>query len=122
MNAGGDLLTGQHVNTIRFESGMFPPVNWFWSITMYDATTTAMYPNDAERYNIGDRTKGLIYGNDDALTIYMSHEEPDDPSERANWLPAPAGDYYLVLRLYGAKPEVIDGKWTPPPIHKPDAD
>jgi len=122
MNAGGDLLTGQHVNTIRFESGMFPPVNWFWSITMYDATTTAMYPNDAERYNIGDRTKGLIYGNDDALTIYMSHEEPDDPSKRANWLPAPAGNYYLVLRLYGARPEVIDGKWTPPPIQKSDAD
>ena len=121
-NADGDLLTGQDVNTIRFESEMFPPVNWFWSLTMYDATTTAMYPNDAQRYNISDRTKGLIYSDDDSLTINMSHKEPNDPAELANWRPAPAGDYYLVLRLYGARPEVIDGKWTPPPIQKSDAD
>ena len=83
---------------------------------MYDSKTTTMYPNDAERYNVGDRTSGLVYGEDNSLTIYMSHDAPDDPSERANWLPAPAGEYYIVLRLYGAKPEVSDGKWTPPPI------
>lgn len=115
-DADGQPLTGQHVNTIRFEGGKLPPVNWFWSVTMYDSKTTAMYPNDAERYNIGDRTSGLVYGDDGSLTIYMSHEAPDDPSERANWLPAPAEEYYVVLRLYGAKPEVSDGKWTPPPI------
>ena len=115
-NADGQSLTGQHVNTIRFEGGKLPPVNWFWSVTMYDSKTTAMYPNDAKRYNVGDRTSGLVYGDDGSLTIYMSHEAPDDPSERANWLPAPAGEYNVVLRLYGAKPEVSDGKWTPPPI------
>lgn len=117
-DADGQPLTGQHVNTIRFEGGELPPVNWFWSVTMYDSETTAMYPNDAERYNIGDRTSGLVYGDDSSLTIYMSHDAPDDPSERANWLPAPAGEYYVVLRLYGAKPEVSSGKWTPPPIKK----
>ena len=115
-DADGQRLTGQHVSTLRFAGGKLPPVNWFWSVTMYDSKTTAMYPNDAERYNVGDRTSGLVYGDDGSLTIYMSHEAPDDPSERANWLPAPAGEYNVVLRLYGAKPEVSDGKWTPPPI------
>lgn len=112
----GQPLTGEHANTIRFDAGKLPPVNWFWSVTMYDSDTTAMYPNDAERYNIGDRTSGLVYGDDGSLTIYMSHDAPDDPSERANWLPAPEGEFYVVLRLYGAKSEVSDGKWTPPPI------
>lgn len=117
-NADGQPLTGEHANTIRFEAGKLPPVNWFWSVTMYDSETTAMYPNDAERYNIGDRTSGLVYGDDGSLTIHMSHDVPDDPSALANWLPAPAGEYYVVLRLYGAKSEVSDGKWTPPPINR----
>jgi hypothetical protein len=109
----GSPLTGGNVYELRFEAGEFPPVNWFWSLTMYDAETTAMYPNPLERYSIGDRTEGLKFDDDGSLTITIGHDEPED---KANWLPAPEGDFYLIIRLYAAKPEVLVGKWTPPPV------
>lgn len=77
-----------------------------------------MYPNDTQRYNIGDRTKGLTTADDGSLTFYIQHEEPTEAAKRSNWLPAPEGKIYMVLRLYGAKSEVIDGNWTPPPVTK----
>jgi hypothetical protein len=55
---------------------------------------------------------------DGSLTIYIQHQEPTKKAERSNWLPAPKDEIYMVLRLYGAKPEVIDGSWTPPPVTK----
>ena len=75
-----------------------------------------MYPNEIQRYNIGNKTKGLTVADDGSLTIYIQHKEPAAIAERSNWLPAPEGKIYMVLRLYGAKPEVIDGNWTPPPV------
>ena len=111
----GNPLTGENGYELRFEAGEFPPVNWFWSVTLYDATTTAMYPNSNDCYAITDRTPGLKYGDDGALTLLVGHNEPED---QANWLPAPEGEFYLILRLYAAKPEVLAGKWTPPPLLK----
>jgi len=111
----GSPLMGENSYQLRFEPGAFPPVNWFWSVTMYDAETTAMYPNPLERYNIGDRTPGLKYDADGSLTLTIGHTEPQ---AKSNWLPTPEGAFYLVLRLYGAKPEVMAGKWTPPPVRK----
>ena len=112
----GQQLTGERGATIRFEKGKLPPAEMFWSLTLYDAATTAMYPNDAGRYSIGSTTKGLAFADDGSLTVYIQDKAPDAPSERANWLPAPKGDIYLVLRLYGAKDEVLNGEWTPPPV------
>ncbi len=109
-------LTGETGAQIRFEAGKLPPANWFWSLTLYDTETTAMYPNDAQRYNIGNKTKGLTMADDGSLTIYIQHKEPTKKAEQSNWLPAPKGEFYMVLRLYGAKPEVVDGSWTPPPV------
>ena len=106
-------MTGANSYELRFEAGEFPPVNWFWSITLYDAKTTAMYPNPLERYAISDRTPGLKFGNDGSLTLSFCHNDPED---KANWLPAPEGEFYLVLRLYAAKSEVLAGEWTPPPV------
>jgi hypothetical protein len=113
----GEPLTGENTYELRFEAGELPPVNWFWSVTMYDAETTAMYPNPLERYSIGDRTAGSKFGDDGSLTLSIGHAEPEDVS---NWLPAPEGAFYLILRLYAAKPEVLAGKWTPPPVRRID--
>ena len=115
IDTDGNPLTGENSYELRFEAGAFPPVNWFWSVTMYDAETTAMYPNPLERYAIGDRTPGIKFGDDGSLTLTIGHAEPQDKS---NWLPAPEGGFYLIIRLYGAKPEVMAGKWTPPPVRK----
>ena len=111
----GNPLTGENTYNLRFEAGAFPPVNWFWSVTLYDVETTAMYPNPLERYNIGDRTEGIKFGDDGSLTLTIGHAEPED---KANWLPAPKGAFYLIIRLYAAKPEVLAGQWTPPPVRK----
>jgi hypothetical protein len=111
----GNPLTGKNSYELRFEAGKLPPVNWFWSVTLYDTETTAMYPNPLERYSIGDRTEGLKFDDDGSLTLTIGHAEPED---KANWLPAPEGAFYLILRLYGAKPEVMADQWTPPPVRK----
>jgi hypothetical protein len=111
----GEPLTGKNRYELRFEAGKFPPVNWFWSVTLYDSETTAMVPNPLERYTIGDRTAGLKFDDDGSLTLTIGHAEPED---KANWLPAPEGAFYLILRLYGAKPEVMAGQWTPPPVKR----
>lgn len=111
----GNPFRGTNTYKLRFESGKFPPVNWFWSVTLYDTETTAMYPNPHERYTIGDRTKGIKFDDDGSLTLTIGHTEPED---KANWLPAPEGEFYLIIRLYGAKPEVMAGKWTPPPVER----
>ncbi len=117
-DADGEQLTGEGGVRIRFEEGQLPPVEMFWSLRLYDAKTTAMHPNDAQRYSMGSTTKDLTYSDDGSLTLCIQHDAPTDPKERANWLPSPKGDIYLVLRLYGAKPEVFDGEWTPPPVTK----
>lgn len=111
----GNPLTGENRYEMRFEAGELPPVDWFWSVTMYDAETTAMVPNPLERYSISDRTEGIKFDPDGSLTLKFGHAEPEDTS---NWLPAPEGAFYLIIRLYGAKPEVAEGKWTPPPVRK----
>jgi len=111
----GEPLQGENRYEMRFEAGEFPPVDWFWSVTMYDAETTAMVPNPLERYSISDRTRGIKFDPDGSLTLKFGHAEPGDTS---NWLPAPAGDFYLIIRLYGARPEVAEGKWMPPPVRK----
>ncbi len=90
-------------------------MNWFWSVTLYDAETTAMYANPLERYSIGDRTEGLKFNDDGSLTLTIGHGEP---VKKSNWLPAPERAFYLILRLYAAKPEVLAGKWTPPPVRR----
>jgi hypothetical protein len=101
--------------TITFPANQTPPVNWFWSLTLYNAETTSMYPNPLERTSIGDRTAGLHTADDGSLTVTIQHEPP---AETSNWLPAPDTPIYLVLRCYGPKEEVVNGIWKPPAIHR----
>ena len=92
----GAPLDGQRCYQLRFAAGEMPPADAFWSITLYDADRF-LYPNAAHRHAIGDRTPGLQREADGRLLIDFGHAPP---ARTANWLPTPAGPFYLVLRLY----------------------
>ncbi|MFF0391723.1 DUF1254 domain-containing protein [Kitasatospora sp. NPDC004615] len=107
--AGGRLPA-----VLRFGPGQLPPARYFWSATMYRFPERQLAPNEIDRYSIGDRTPGLVYGPDGSLTLYLQHERPTDPAELANWLPAPAGPYQVVVRAYGPEPALLNGSWQLP--------
>jgi hypothetical protein len=113
----GRRLDGGQRYTIRFPKGELPPVDAFWSLTLYDASDF-LYANPLDRYAIGDRTQGLHHARDGSLTLYVQHAAPSDLQQRANWLPAPSGSFHLVLRLYQPKPVALDGRWKPAPIER----
>jgi hypothetical protein len=110
----GEQLSGERTYTLRLEPP--PPVGAFWSLTMYDTPTLYLIENELDRYSIGDRTPGIIYGAGGSLTITISHAKPIDPLAAANWLPAPAGDFRPVLRMYEPTPAVLDGSYVVPAI------
>ncbi|MET9671861.1 DUF1254 domain-containing protein [Streptomyces sp. NPDC006482] len=113
-DADGEQLNGARSYTLRFEEP--PPVESFWSVTMYDTPDYYLVDNPAGRYSLGDRTPGLVYGEDGSLTVVIQRERPDDPAEAANWLPAPAGDFRPVIRLYTPGRSALDGTYRLPPI------
>ena len=96
----------------RFAPGELPPADGFWSITLYDADRF-LYRNAFGRHSIGDRTPGLKPDADGGLTLLIGHEPPADPS---NWLPAPPGPCYVVLRMYVPRPEART--WAIPPLQR----
>ena len=117
-DATGAPLDGSKSYQIRFAPGQLPPVNAFWSLTMYRMSDGNLVENPISRYSIGNRTRGLQTGQDGSLTLYVQMAPPSDPEQKANWLPAPAAPFYMVLRMYGPKPEVLTGKWALPRIER----
>ncbi len=109
----GDQLDGRNRYTFTLEQD--PPVDAFWSITMYDLPDFYLVANPIGRYSIGDRTPGLRRNRDGSLTIVIQHEQPADTS---NWLPAPAAPFRPLMRLYQPQPAVLDGTYRIPPITK----
>lgn len=101
---------------VAFFDGDGAPLDGFWSVTMYSAENQLFVPNAIDRYSFGDRTPGIVYGADGSLEIFLQHEESTDPVERANWLPAPTGPFYLVTRHYSPRPPILTGDWVPPPV------
>jgi hypothetical protein len=112
----GNPLSGEYNYKLHFEADELPPAKYFWSLTMYYADNKLMVENPLNRYSIGDRTEGLQYGEDGSLTIYLSHDEPEQGA--SNWLPAPDREWYILMRLYGPEKPVLTGKWTPKGIEK----
>ena len=110
----GAPLDGRNRYVLRFSPQ--PPVNAFWSVTMYSAENQLFVANPISRYSFGDRTKGTVYGEDGAIEIFLQHEQPTDPRERANWLPAPKERFYLVTRHYSPQAAILTGDWVPPPV------
>ncbi len=107
-------LSGAKAYTITFKPGALPPVDGFWSITMYNASDFFV-ENPLNRAAIGNRTEGLKTAPDGSLTIYVQKDAPE-ADKMANWLPAPDGAFRLSMRLYVPKPEVLSGQWTPPAV------
>ncbi|HTT29486.1 MAG TPA: DUF1254 domain-containing protein [Solirubrobacteraceae bacterium] len=116
LDGDGDPLDGANRYELRFERE--PPVDAFWSVTMYDNTDFFLVANPINRYSIGDRTPGLQRDADGALRIALQHDEPAEPERRANWLPTPDGGFRPILRMYEPHPAVFDGKYELPPIRK----
>lgn len=81
------------------------------------STTHFFAPNALNRYSLGTKNKTLAYNPDGSLTIYVQNARPSDDKVN-NWLPAPTGDFELFLRAYWPQPEIMDGKWAPPPVEK----
>ncbi len=115
-DADGNLLSGANRYVWRFERHQIPPVNFFWSATMYRLPERFLIANPIDRYSIGDRTPGLVYGADGSLEICLQQDDPDDNAQRANWLPTPAGPFEVIVRLYGPKNAVLSGRWKLPPV------
>jgi len=113
---GESLDAAKHKYVIRFPKKHTPPVDVFWSITLY-GTDGYMVENPIKRYSIGGRTKGIKLEVDGSLTIYIQSDSPGRDKE-SNWLPAPKGQFYLVLRMYLPKQEVINGQYEIPPVKR----
>lgn len=114
----GEQLNGSRTYTLRLQPT--PPVNAFWSLTMYSVPDFYLVDNPIDRYSIGDRTEGIVYDADGALTITISHEEPVGDTAIANWLPAPAGDFRPVMRMYEPDASVLDQSYVFPAITRAD--
>jgi len=109
----GRPLEGAHDYRLHFDRGRMPPVNAFWSVTMYDGDRY-LVANRLGRYAIRDRTPGLQYNADGSLDIYISLESP--AGKQSNWLPAASREFSVQMRLYLPKLEVLNGSWQPPAV------
>jgi hypothetical protein len=96
-----------------------PPVDAFWSLTMYDFPHFYLVANPIDRYAIGDRTPGLKYGKDGSVALYMAKDAPG-PDKESNWLPTPAGRFRPILRMYQPQKEILDGTYVLPAITRVD--
>jgi hypothetical protein len=112
---GGYVGDGNKGSMIHFSKEALPPAKFFWSVTLYTLPDRFLYANDLKRYSIGDRTPGLKYDADGGLTLYIGHASPGKEKE-SNWLPAPAGPFSAVGRVYGPSPAAIKGSWNLPPL------
>ena len=114
----GESYDGAHKYVMHFDKGHAPPVEGFWSLTMYDEQYFFV-DNPLNRYSISPR-QDLKYNADGSLDLYLQKDSPGADKE-SNWLPAPAGKFYLMLRLYWpdeSNPSIIDGTWTIPPVKR----
>jgi len=111
----GKPLDGANKYTIIFEKSAMPPVNAFWSITLYDSDGFQV-GNSLNRFAVSSWMP-FKFNADGSLDLYLQNESPGKDKE-ANWLPAPKGPFNLLLRMYAPKSEALIGKWNPPPVTK----
>jgi hypothetical protein len=121
---GKPLDGSQHNYMLTFPAGQLPPVNAFWSVTMYDGKTQLLIENPINRYLINSPMLPTMKKNaDGSLTLYIQHKSPGADKE-SNWLPAPNGPIYTAMRLYWPRTEapsilpVGKGTWQPPGIKR----
>lgn len=117
-DAGGQMMSGANKYILRFPPGQLPPVNAFWSLTMYKMPESLLVDNPIDRYllnspMLSQMTKDV----DGGLTLYVQNQSPGKDKE-SNWLPAPAGPFVSAMRLYWPKDTALEGKWKAPAITK----
>ncbi len=115
VDGDGKPYHGSYRYSLHFDKDKLPPINAFWSLAMYD-TEGYFVENPINRFSIGDRDK-LEFNSDGSLDVYIQHDTPGGDKE-ANWLPAPAGDFNLVMRLYWPQTSILTGEWNPPAVKR----
>lgn len=116
VDSAGQRLSGAHRYTLSFESGTLPPVGALWSLAIYDLDQL-LVDNPLGRYALGSRDE-LEVGADGSLEIAIQCDPPNGSS--ANWLPAPEGDFNLMLHMYSPSQQALDGDWAIPPVQRVD--
>jgi hypothetical protein len=118
LDAAKQKLDGANRYSMRFAPGQLPPVNAFWSLTMYDEPQSLLVANPLNRYLINSpMLPQLKRDADGGLTLIIQNESPGKDKE-ANWLPAPKGPFSMIMRLYWPKEAAVAGKWERPPLQR----
>ncbi|MBX9844716.1 MAG: DUF1254 domain-containing protein [Xanthobacteraceae bacterium] len=117
-DSGKKPLTGAGRFTMRFAPGQLPPVNAFWSLTMYELPASLLYANPINRYLINSgMLPQLKRDADGGITLTIQNESPGQDKE-SNWLPAPKGPFFMAMRLYWPKPAALKGQWKAPALQR----
>jgi hypothetical protein len=114
-DSDGQPLNGTNKYVLKFKKGELPPVEAFWSVTLYD-NGGFQVANSINRFAIGDRD-GLTINDNGSLDLYIQHESPGKARE-TNWLPAPKGPFNLTMRLYAPRSSALTGDWSPPAVQR----
>jgi len=114
LGSGEKQLHGRNLYSVTFAKGQLPPVNGFWSLTLYNEHHF-FNKNPLKRYSLGTKNKMLKFNPDGSLTLYAGAKSPG-AVEESNWLPAPEGKFSLYIRCYGSEQAVLDGSWMPPDV------
>lgn len=117
-DSAGDSLKGASSYEIIFGPGQEPPVDGFWSLTLYNEHHF-FHPNQLNRYSLGTKNKNLKRNADGSLTLYAGTKSPGRDKD-SNWLPAPKSHFSVYIRAYWGKAPILDGSWKPPVVKKVD--
>jgi hypothetical protein len=112
----GQRLSGANRYTVTFAADRIPPVNGFWSLTVYNQEHL-FAPNSLNRFSLGTKSKSMKRGADGSLVLHFQNESPDADNE-SNWVPTPKDEFSLYIRTYWPKAEVLDRSWTPPAVER----
>jgi hypothetical protein len=116
VDGDGKPLSGASGYSVTFAAGQEPPVQGFWSLTLYN-DKHLFHPNPLNRYSLGTKNKNLKRNDDGSLTLYVGGKSPGTDKE-SNWLPAPNGSFSLYIRAYWGKEGITGGTWQPPAIER----
>ena len=112
----GQRLKGGNRYAVTFAAGQTPPVNGFWSLTVYNKEHL-FEPNGLNRFSLGTKSKSMKQNSDGSLTLYFQSEQPGADKE-TNWVPTPKDEFSLYIRAYWPKAEILDERWTPPTVNR----
>jgi hypothetical protein len=113
-DSAGQRLSGANHYTVTFANGQIPPVDGFWSLTVYNKEHL-FEPNALNRFSLGTKSKSMKHAPDGSLTLYFQHASPGADKE-SNWLPTPADEFSLYIRAYWPKAEILEERWKPPAV------